>query len=445
MEVYSTQVIELLSLGEVSNDCFQIKVGITNEDKQASFVVEIDEFTYHQLNALQPLNSGRVRLSPYPKWDPYKNTFYVVMVRMTEFCKETLYFACSNEFVEHLQQIRKMETDVLSTVQVCQEESAEYVSASPWQYQVRTVHPRAVWMGGRLLVICSLVILLCVLFEGSWMTVAANTLSRYTGTLIAFAKVGARNEGLPQPITLSTVGEDREIAVSVVADVEKNVAAPAEDVHKQIDAIQVSFPTNSVVEQKDYEVKDIEGDRSFFGLPKGYVALTFDDGPSLYTKMIVDILNEHKVAATFLFVGKNVGNNPDAVTYAFEHGMSIGNHSWDHSVLTKVGHAEQVESLAKTSSIIESLTHTPVTLFRPPYGSINNTLIASAKEQHMKILMWNRDPQDWNAKKPEDIIRYFDEVDSSGGVYVLHEDKLTVKVLPAIIDYLKSNKFVTFK
>ena len=33
--------------------------------------------------------------------------------------------------------------------------------------------------------------------------------------------------------------------------------------------------------------------------------LTFDDGPSEYTKKIVDILDEHQVPATFFFIGKN--------------------------------------------------------------------------------------------------------------------------------------------
>lgn len=52
-----------------------------------------------------------------------------------------------------------------------------------------------------------------------------------------------------------------------------------------------------------------------------------------------------------------------------------------------------------------------------------------------------------NAKHPEDIIRYFHQVEASGGIYVLHEDKNTVEALPEIIKYLKDKNltFVTFK
>lgn len=131
-----------------------------------------------------------------------------------------------------------------------------------------------------------------------------------------------------------------------------------------------------------------------FGLPEQYVALTFDDGPSALTEQIVDILKEQNVAATFLFVGQNVARNQDAVTYTLENGMAIGNHSWDHSVLTKADAQKQHENLMKTNDVLESLTDHAITLFRPPYGEVNDKLVSEAKKLNMKTLMWNRDPED---------------------------------------------------
>ncbi|MNG16227.1 Peptidoglycan-N-acetylglucosamine deacetylase [compost metagenome] len=88
-----------------------------------------------------------------------------------------------------------------------------------------------------------------------------------------------------------------------------------------------------------------------------------------------------------------------------------------------------------------------VTLFRPPYGSINDGLEEQVEKQHMKVLMWNRDPEDWDANTRDEIIEYFRKVDPSGGIYVLHEKKHTVEALPAIIQYLKEKdlKFVIFQ
>jgi len=88
---------------------------------------------------------------------------------------------------------------------------------------------------------------------------------------------------------------------------------------------------------KTYEEIELTENKYEYSLPKGYVALSFDDGPSKYTKEIVDILVEHEVAATFLFVGNKVAHNVEAVKYASEHRMSIGSHSWDHSKMTDNG------------------------------------------------------------------------------------------------------------
>lgn len=41
-----------------------------------------------------------------------------------------------------------------------------------------------------------------------------------------------------------------------------------------------------------------------YNLPDGYVALTFDDGPSIYTKEIVEILKQYNVGGTFFFCGE---------------------------------------------------------------------------------------------------------------------------------------------
>ena len=39
-------------------------------------------------------------------------------------------------------------------------------------------------------------------------------------------------------------------------------------------------------------------------LPEKWVCLTFDDGPSIYTDQILDILDDYDVKATFFVVGK---------------------------------------------------------------------------------------------------------------------------------------------
>lgn len=58
--------------------------------------------------------------------------------------------------------------------------------------------------------------------------------------------------------------------------------------------------------------------------------LTFDDGPSLVTPKILDILKKQEVKATFFVIGKNVEEHPEIVKRAYEDGHYIANHTYSH-------------------------------------------------------------------------------------------------------------------
>ncbi|WP_141334930.1 polysaccharide deacetylase family protein [Paenibacillus sp. EPM92] len=429
METYSTQVMELLSLGKTSDGVNQIKVVVTQEDRQATYVIDIDEFTFLGLEALRPLNGDRIRLSPYSKWDPYRNTFYSAIIRTTGVSRDTLYFPCSEEYISQIKRIRQTDLPPVPMDEGGQDGGVEKFAQRRSQF-LRRFSARVPRIANLLPVMLGLLAFLSIASGGKDDSV------RILSEQIGVAKA-----------VVTTDDSNAPIVPASISDMHKGDISHAAVVADQTALTQASIQPNVNQAQIDFEVIDIDEEKKFFGLPEKYVALTFDDGPSPFTKNIVDILTEHKVAATFLFVGKNAERNPDAVTYTSEHGMSIGNHSWDHSVLTKAAPQDQSENLSKTSSVVESLTHTAVTLFRPPYGAVNDELVSAAKKQNMKILLWNRDPEDWNAKKPEDIIRYFHQVEAAGGVYVLHEDKNTVEALPDIIKYLKGKNltFVAFK
>lgn len=61
------------------------------------------------------------------------------------------------------------------------------------------------------------------------------------------------------------------------------------------------------------------------------VFLTFDDGPTkTVTPLILDVLKQEDVKATFFVLGNNVKNNPDLVKRAFEEGHYIANHGYSH-------------------------------------------------------------------------------------------------------------------
>ena len=60
------------------------------------------------------------------------------------------------------------------------------------------------------------------------------------------------------------------------------------------------------------------------------VYLTFDDGPSIYTDDILDILKEYDVKATFFVVGEGKEPYEDACRRIVEEGHTLGMHSYSH-------------------------------------------------------------------------------------------------------------------
>lgn len=169
----------------------------------------------------------------------------------------------------------------------------------------------------------------------------------------------------------------------------------------------------------------------------GYVALTFDDGPSAYTQQIIDTLAHYGVHATFFFISNNAKHRPDEVRDALLHGDVVGSHSVDHKDMTKLSKGQQDMEVSQSVNELEAITGQPVTLFRPPYGAINQTTKDVVRSEHMVMCLWNRDPRDWAAKTPTEILETMLQSHPSGGVFDLHDNKNTMLALPRIIEELQ--------
>ncbi len=60
------------------------------------------------------------------------------------------------------------------------------------------------------------------------------------------------------------------------------------------------------------------------------VYLTFDDGPSIYTDEILDVLKEYGIKATFFVVGKTDEHSKEMYKRIVEEGHTLGMHSYSH-------------------------------------------------------------------------------------------------------------------
>ncbi len=60
----------------------------------------------------------------------------------------------------------------------------------------------------------------------------------------------------------------------------------------------------------------------------------------------------------------------------------------------------------------------------------------------LTMLLWNEDPRDWAATRPEQVAAAVEAVAKPGGIIDLHDIyHVTTNALPAIIDNLKARGF----
>lgn len=127
------------------------------------------------------------------------------------------------------------------------------------------------------------------------------------------------------------------------------------------------------------------------------VALTYDDGPSQYTSEILDILEQYGGTATFFVVGNRVPSWPGMLKRAFDMGCEIGNHTYDHKILTKTDVATIQSQINGTNAAVQSITGVSPAVMRPPGGGYNGTVSAAVG---MPIILWSIDTLDWKTRNP---------------------------------------------
>lgn len=64
------------------------------------------------------------------------------------------------------------------------------------------------------------------------------------------------------------------------------------------------------------------------------IALTFDDGPNRYQSLVLDVLKQHNVKATFFTVGMMAKAHPEILARTAAEGHLLANHSSTHPQLT---------------------------------------------------------------------------------------------------------------
>jgi len=111
--------------------------------------------------------------------------------------------------------------------------------------------------------------------------------------------------------------------------------------------------------------------------PKVTIYLTFDDGPSSEsTLMILDVLAENDIKATFFMQGRRAENNKDVVRKVSHQGHVVANHGYSHDYEAIYTSTEAFMSdMRKSEEAIEAaLGEKPAKVLRFPGGSVMGAL-----------------------------------------------------------------------
>ena len=172
---------------------------------------------------------------------------------------------------------------------------------------------------------------------------------------------------------------------------------------------------------------------------KPKIAITFDDGPSVYTEELLDGLKDRGVKATFFVIGKSAVSYPDIVKRESNEGHLVGNHTYNHVEITKIGDEKAREEIEKTNTVLKEMLGKEIEYVRPPFGAWQKKL-----EQEMNVLpvMWSIDPLDWTTENVDEIVNKVVTEAKENDIILLHDCyQSSVQAALRIIDILQKEGF----
>lgn len=194
--------------------------------------------------------------------------------------------------------------------------------------------------------------------------------------------------------------------------------------------------------QKDYREYGVH----FIEEEKNTIYLTFDcgydlvlDGKSV-TGMILDVLKEKNVKATFFVTGNFVDENPDLVRRMLEEGHTLGSHSKNHKSMPGLTIREMEEQILTLHDKVEADFGYTMKFFRPPDGDFSLRSLAVTQNVGYETVHWSFAYNDWdtaNQPEPEAALKKILSSHHDGAIYLLHAVSVTnAEILDEVIDGL---------
>ncbi|KAK0205082.1 carbohydrate esterase family 4 protein [Desarmillaria ectypa] len=176
-------------------------------------------------------------------------------------------------------------------------------------------------------------------------------------------------------------------------------------------------------------------------------ALTFDDGPYIYSQQIVDTLDANGAKGTFFVNGNNYGciygdAEVQAIRNAYSKGHQIASHTWAHKDLATLSRNEVDSEFTGVDRALESILGVKIAFMRPPFGSYSDAVLQVAAAHNQSVINWDFDSGDSDGKSAAESNSQYDSRVASRPNTILtlnHEtyESTSSTVLPHAIEVLQ--------
>ena len=161
------------------------------------------------------------------------------------------------------------------------------------------------------------------------------------------------------------------------------------------------------------------------------IYITFDAGfENGNTERILDALKKHGVKATFFLVGNYFETQPELVKRMAEEGHTIGNHTYSHPDMSKIGDIQSFQTeLQKNESLYRDILGSEMPkLYRPPQGKFCEENLKMAQQLGYSTVYWSLAYVDWyvdDQPTPEQAFSKLLPRIHPGAVVLLHSTSST--------------------
>jgi peptidoglycan/xylan/chitin deacetylase (PgdA/CDA1 family) len=178
------------------------------------------------------------------------------------------------------------------------------------------------------------------------------------------------------------------------------------------------------------------------------IAITIDDGFST-SAVLADlaILESEHVNATWFPIGHVVASAPDTWREVAGAGFPIGNHTYDHTNLTRHSYAQVLADIEKDNAVVGKVIGERLVPFvRPMGGSWNTTVLAAAAAaKERAVVLWDATTGDTGrlpGRADVDLLVRNATRGTDGSIILMHANlPYTQQALPRIIAYYRERGF----